>query len=190
MRHTWAGCYALVFKQCKNTGDKMMNVTSFKWMMKNSQMTNKDIIAKQNWFPHLKALIKTHLLPVLPTNSQQTLLYGIPLGLGEAAAFGQAVDGVEEGVNQWSKRLCPRKQRRTFSQERQHSCTKIPVEGECHVCGTESNLAQRQRQRERGGWTSLCLYDWVGLHCWGWGIKEEQSESSNQTSCYWRMELL
>lgn len=40
------------------------------------------------------------LIPVLPTNSQQTLLYGVPLGLGEAAAFGQAINRVQQGVDQ------------------------------------------------------------------------------------------
>lgn len=38
--------------------------------------------------------------PILPTDSQQTLLYGIPLGFGEAAAFGQAVNSVQQGVDQ------------------------------------------------------------------------------------------
>lgn len=88
------------------------------------------------------------LFPVLPTNSQQTLLYGVPLGLREAAAFGQAVNCVEQGVDQRRERLRPRKQWSTFSQERQHSCTQIPVEGECHVCGTQSNLTYTETEEE------------------------------------------
>lgn len=88
--------------------------------------------------------------PILPTNSQQTLLYGIPLGFGEAAAFGQAVNSVQQGVDQWGEWLGTRKQGSTLSQKRQHSCTQVPVEGKGHVCRTESNLTQTQTQEEKG----------------------------------------
>ena len=87
-------------------------------------------------------------LLLLPTDSQQTLLDGVPLGLGEAAAFGQAVNRVEEGIDQGGERLRPRKQGSTFSQERQHGCTQIPVEGQSHVCGTESGLTWTQTEEE------------------------------------------
>ncbi len=112
-------------------------------------------------------LLLSILTPVLPTNSQQTLLYGVPLGFGEAAAFGQAVNRVEQGVDQWGERLRPRKQWSTFGQERQHGGTQIPVEGERHVCGTESNLTQIQRQKKGGKIEKrLYLYSmWSGLVC-------------------------
>lgn len=79
---------------------------------------------------------------VLPTHCKQTLLYRVPLGLGEAAAFGQAVDGVQQGVDERGEGLRPRKQRRTFGEQRQHSSTQIPVEGEGHVCSTEGSLEE------------------------------------------------
>lgn len=36
---------------------------------------------------------------ILPTNSKQTLLYGVPLSFGEAAAFRQAINRMKQGVN-------------------------------------------------------------------------------------------
>ncbi len=36
----------------------------------------------------------------LLADSQQALLYGISLGLGERAALGKAVDGVQSGVDE------------------------------------------------------------------------------------------
>lgn len=54
---------------------------------------------------------------------------------------------MEEGVDQGGKRLRPREQRSTFSQQRQHGCAQISVKGECHVCGTESSLTQIQRKK-------------------------------------------
>ena len=57
---------------------------------------------------------------------------------------------MEEGVDERGKRLRSRKQRSTFSEKGQHGCAQIPVEGQGHVCGTESNLTQKQRQEKRG----------------------------------------
>lgn len=98
------------------------------------------------------ALFSSHS-GVLPTDCEQALLYRVPLGLGEAAAFGQAVDGVQQGVDERGEGLRPRKQRRTFGEQRQHSGTQIPVEGKCHVCRTEGSLehgvAGRQRESVR-----------------------------------------
>lgn len=36
---------------------------------------------------------------ILPTNSKQTFLYGVPLSFGEAAAFGQAINRMKQRVN-------------------------------------------------------------------------------------------
>lgn len=86
---------------------------------------------------------------VLPTDCKQALLDGVPLGLSEAAAFRQAVDRVQQGVDQRGEGLRPRKQRRTFGEQRQHGGTQIPVEGEGHVCGTEGGLGRSVGGRHR-----------------------------------------
>lgn len=64
-----------------------------------------------------------------PTHSQQTLLDGIPLGLGQAAALGQAVHSVQQRVNERGVRLCARKQWGTLSKQGQHSCAQVAVQG-------------------------------------------------------------
>lgn len=77
---------------------------------------------------------------VLPTDCKQALLYSVPLGLGEATAFRQAVNRVQQGVDQRGEGLRPRKQWCTLGEKRQHSGTQIPVEGKGHVCSTEGGL--------------------------------------------------
>lgn len=86
---------------------------------------------------------------VLPTDCEQALLDGVPLGLREAAAFRQAVNRVQQGVDQRGEGLRPRKQRRTFGEQRQHSGTQIPVEGEGHVRSTEGGLEHTVGGRQR-----------------------------------------
>lgn len=46
----------------------------------------------------------------------QALLYDVPLGLGEGSATGQAVDGVEHGVDHNGAVVSAGKQRRTFGE--------------------------------------------------------------------------
>ena len=78
---------------------------------------------------------------VSPADGEQTLLDGVPLGLGEAAAFRQPVHGVEEGVDERGEGLRPREQRGTLGEEGEHGRAQVPVEGQGHVCGTEGRLA-------------------------------------------------
>lgn len=47
----------------------------------------------------LTALIEIFICSSL-ANSQQALLDGVSLGLGERTAFGEAVDGVQSGVDE------------------------------------------------------------------------------------------
>lgn len=101
-------------------------------------------------------LFSRNFLKVLPTDSEQALLYSVPLGLSEATAFRQAVHRVQQGVYQRGEGLRPRKQRCTFGEERQHSGTQIPVEGKGHVRSTEGSLEYIVGGRQR---EIMCVFD-------------------------------
>lgn len=63
---------------------------------------------------------------------------------------------MQQGVDQRGEGLRPRKQRRTFGEERQHSGTQIPVEGKGHVRSTEGSLEYIVGGRQR---EIMCVFD-------------------------------
>ncbi len=73
-------------------------------------------------------------------DGQQTLLDGVSLGFGERAALGQAVDGVERGVDERGVMLCPGEVRSAAGQQRQHGRTDVPVHSQSRFCGAQSLL--------------------------------------------------
>ena len=85
-----------------------------------------------------------------PAHGQEAVLDGVSLGRGEAAALGQPVHGVEQGVDQRGVRLRAGKQRCALSQQGQHSCAQVPVEGQSHVRGTENRLQGERGQQMEG----------------------------------------
>lgn len=56
---------------------------------------------------------------------------------------------MQQGVDQRGEGLRPRKQRRAFGEQRQHSGTQIPVEGKGHVRSTEGGLENTVGGRQR-----------------------------------------
>lgn len=77
---------------------------------------------------------------VLLADSQQALLDGVPLGLGERAAFGQPVDGLQRGVDEMHVVLRASKESGTAGQQRQQGGADVPVHGQRCLCGAQHLL--------------------------------------------------
>lgn len=105
-------------------------------------------------------------LPFLPTqravavqtrallaHRQQTLLDGVPLGLGERAALGEAVDGVKGGVDERGVVLGAGEERRAAGEEGQQGGADVAVHGQRRLRGAETLLWKV----DDAGWTS-CLF--------------------------------
>lgn len=79
----------------------------------------------------------------LLADRQQALLDGVSLGLGQRAAFGQPVDGLQRGVDQLCVVLGAGEQSGTASQERQQGRADVPVHSQRCFSGAQSFLRDR-----------------------------------------------
>lgn len=73
-------------------------------------------------------------------DGQQALLYGIPLGLGEDAALGEAVDGVQGGVDEGGVVLGAGEQGGAAGEEGQQGRADVAVHGQGRLCGAQTLL--------------------------------------------------
>ena len=73
-------------------------------------------------------------------NRQQALLNGISLRLGQRAALGEAVDGVQRGVYEGGVVLRSGKQRGTAGEEGQHGRTDVAIHSQGRFGGAETLL--------------------------------------------------
>lgn len=71
---------------------------------------------------------------------QQALLDGVPLGLGERAALGQAVDGVQGGVDQRGVVLGAGKERGAAGEEGEDGRADVAVHGQSRLGGAQTLL--------------------------------------------------
>lgn len=69
-------------------------------------------------------------------DSQQALLYSISLGLGERTALGEAVDGVQSGVDEGGVVLGASKERGAAGEEGKQSGADVAVHSQGCLCGT------------------------------------------------------
>lgn len=76
----------------------------------------------------------------LLAHGQQALLDGVPLGLGERAAFGQPVDGLQRGVDELRVVLRAGKESGTAGQQRQQGGADVPVHGQRRLGGAQHLL--------------------------------------------------
>ncbi len=76
----------------------------------------------------------------LLADRQQALLYGISLGLGERATLGEAVDGVQGGVDEGGVVLGAGKEGGAAGQEGEQGRADVAVHGEGGLCGTQALL--------------------------------------------------
>ena len=82
-------------------------------------------------------------LLLLPTDSQQTLLDGVPLGLGERASFGQPVDGLQRGVDQLCVVLRVAEESGAAGEQGQQGRADVPVHGQRCLSGAQHFLWSR-----------------------------------------------
>ena len=80
-------------------------------------------------------------------DGQQTLLDGVSLGLGERAALGEAVDGVEGGVEEAGVVLRAGEERGTAGEEGQHGRADVAVHGQGRLRGAQPLLWRDRGQR-------------------------------------------
>lgn len=76
----------------------------------------------------------------LLADSQQAFLDSISLGFGERAALGEAVDGVQGGVDEGGVVLGAGEERGAAGQQRQQSRADVAVHGQGRLCGTQTLL--------------------------------------------------
>lgn len=79
----------------------------------------------------------------------EAVLDDITLSLGKCASTGQAVDGVQHGVNHDGPMVSTRKQRSTLGQKWQHGRTQITVECQRHLGGTERHLKPKHTETKK-----------------------------------------
>lgn len=73
-------------------------------------------------------------------DSQQAVLDGVPLSLGERPALGQPVDGLQRGVHQLSVVIRAGKQGGAAGQQRQQGRADVSVHGQCCFSGAQHFL--------------------------------------------------
>lgn len=83
---------------------------------------------------------ETGVLGVPPAESHEALLDDVALGLGEGAAAGEAVDGVQHGVHHDGAVLGAGEERGALGDERQHRQAQVPVQRQRHLRRAEGGL--------------------------------------------------
>lgn len=93
-----------------------------------------------------KALLKRFGLKCnWPAQRHETLLDDVSLSFSERSSSREPVDGVQHGVDHDSAVISTSNQRSTFSDERQHGRTKVTVQSQSHLCGTEGSLGNERQ---------------------------------------------
>lgn len=73
--------------------------------------------------------------------SHEALFNDVSLSLRESTSTGQAVDGVQHGVNHNSSVVTPGKEWGTFGDKRQNGRAQVAVQSKSHLRGAESSLS-------------------------------------------------
>lgn len=84
----------------------------------------------------------------LLADGQQTLLDSVSLGLGQRAAFGEAIDGLQRGVDQLRVVLSAGEQCRAAGQQGQQGGANVPVHGQRRFSGAQDFLQVKNRGTE------------------------------------------
>lgn len=94
---------------------------------------------------------------VILADGEQALLNCVALGLGERAALGEPVDGVQGRVDECGVVLRARKVRGAAGQQRQHRRAYVSVHGQRCLCGAQCLLQVEAQNKIMESGQATCL---------------------------------